>query len=80
MGKSPKKIVLTRKDKPVDESSLGPNEYKIMEHWTAIYHGLKITEQPRGETQKQIEAINGCNSIRGEEPYEIIYNFNKPLE
>lgn len=70
-----KKIVLTRMNQLIEESSLGSNEYILNDYWKVSYHGLVPIEHSRGEMNRYMEVINGINSTRQNEPKEIIIFF-----
>ena len=71
------KIILTRREKPIDASKLRSNEYLVTEYWKVSYEGVSPTERTRGERQVYRDFIDGISSIRGNEPEEIIMPFSK---
>jgi len=70
-----RKIVLTKMEKIIQESSLKPNEHIVMKYWKVSYYRLAPTEHPRGEMQRYREVIDGINSTRQNEPEEIVISF-----
>ncbi len=68
-------IILTRLDKPIQESSLESNERKVMEYWKVSYDGLPPTEHPRGEIQRYRKVIDSISFTRENEPKKIVISF-----
>ncbi len=71
------KIILTRIDKPIKESSLQPNKYKVTKDWLLSYHGLVPTEQSTGRNKQIQEVINSINATRDDEPKKLLSLFNR---
>lgn len=64
-----KEVTLTRMDEPIDKSSLGPNEYRVTEHWKV--YGL-TTKPSRREMQRYREAIDALGDTSERELTKIV--------